>query len=570
MASTTLFTVLPFSLEFETPFFQTVHKDNDRAFQFLYYASLILGCLLLTMQAYQLLSLIIPKKILAKQRWLARLFTPQSVFAESKIKEAASFKVKKMMRNASAIHQSDDSAMSHQTKKVETSYGRALLNFSKNAEVYERAGGLWWTWSRMRDGTLYSEEGIVLNSQVMAGNAAQVIVCLFILVAGIQIFLSEVFYEEEDVDDDFVSLSAYAPEKWMVLSAIIIGLACGLFAAIYITLHYVPSSVSTIIQFRSGVIPSLRDKSFMKYRYSQDLIAVLFGSIFWGAFYTSLAVFVLIGLVVFVAVWQVTSNYFLAILAQFIGLSVTVLLRFLVLMFLRRQYHAAFYRKHPSQSNVLNVVLGSWHVALATGYVLVRGCMLLIATSLHIGRIDIPFLAPDVGKIGPSMCSLDLDGYPIAYRKSLLSSEAHRHPYIERLGQMYMMKLRYGDGFAKTSGSVWRLLFVFALMPWLRKYRILARPELQDDDVEYSNFRFGRNRMLLKPNGLRRRPDGPGSKDGNPEEEHVDPTEKENNVLKEENERLKRELDTLREQHVQLLQKLGLDNANEAKRVIKC
>ena len=34
------------------------------------------------------------------------------------------------------------------------------------------------------------------------------------------------------------------------------------------------------------------------------------------------------------------------------------------------------------------------------------------------------------------------------------------------------MKLRYGDEFGRSSGSTWRLLFVFALMPWLRRYRI--------------------------------------------------------------------------------------------------
>ena len=339
MACITLFTIVPFSVEFETPFFQTVHKDNDRMFQALYYISLMLGCFLLTLQAYQLLSLIIPKKILAKQRFLARMFSPQSMLIESRIKQAASLKVKKMMGNATAIHQSDDS-LTHRTKMVETSYGRALLNFNKNADVCEQAGGLWWTWSRMLNGTLYSEEGIFLNSQVMAGNAAQVIVCLVILVGGIAYFVSDTETEYANNDD---GLNAFSDEKWMGLLAITIGLLCGLLSAIYITLQYVPSSVSTIMQFRSGVIPSLRDKSFVKYRYAQDQIAILFGSIFWGAFYTSVAVAFLSGAVVYLAVWPVTSNYFLAILAQLIGLLVTIGLKLFVLMFLRRQYHAAFY-----------------------------------------------------------------------------------------------------------------------------------------------------------------------------------------------------------------------------------
>ena len=43
----------------------------------------------------------------------------------------------------------------------------------------------------------------------------------------------------------------------------------------------------------------------------------------------------------------------------------------------------------------------------------------------------------------------------------------------------YLMKLRYGDEFGKSSGSTWRLLFVFALMPWMRRYRILS----DDSDV---------------------------------------------------------------------------------------
>uniref|UniRef100_A0A7S2UC44 Uncharacterized protein n=2 Tax=Attheya septentrionalis TaxID=420275 RepID=A0A7S2UC44_9STRA len=81
--------------------------------------------------------------------------------------------------------------------------------------------------------------------------------------------------------------------------------------------------------------------------------------------------------------------------------------------------------------------------------------------------------------------------YPQLFRKDLLSHEAHRHPFIERLGVMYMLKLRHGEHFARTSGSCWRLLFVFALMPWMRKYRIL-----NNDDVDESNFKFSSFRQF--------------------------------------------------------------------------
>ena len=40
------------------------------------------------------------------------------------------------------------------------------------------------------------------------------------------------------------------------------------------------------------------------------------------------------------------------------------------------------------------------------------------------------------------------------------------------------MKLRHGPNFGNRAGSCWRLLFVYALMPWLHKYRALTRPEV--------------------------------------------------------------------------------------------
>lgn len=77
-------------------------------------------------------------------------------------------------------------------------------------------------------------------------------------------------------------------------------------------------------------------------------------------------------------------------------------------------------------------------------------------------------LAPGVGRIGP----VELDSFPYSFRKDLVLHEAHRHPYIESLGVLFLLKLRCGDSFGSRPNACWRLLFVLALMPWLQKYRV--------------------------------------------------------------------------------------------------
>lgn len=111
-------------------------------------------------------------------------------------------------------------------------------------------------------------------------------------------------------------------------------------------------------------------------------------------------------------------------------------------------------------------------------------CKLIVTAALFVGRIDTPFLADGVGRL---LGSVELDNYPNIMLKDILSHEAHRHPYIELLGVMYLMKLRYGKNFGQRAGSTWRLIFVCALFPFLNKYRILEKNELPDeveDDLE--------------------------------------------------------------------------------------
>lgn len=97
------------------------------------------------------------------------------------------------------------------------------------------------------------------------------------------------------------------------------------------------------------------------------------------------------------------------------------------------------------------------------------------------------------GKIGPLDLD-DLDDYPIIFLRDVLIHEAHRHPYIELLGTMYLYKIRYKASFGSTVGACWRLLFVYGLMPWLHQYRIQTKSRISttvDPENSASLLDFG-------------------------------------------------------------------------------
>lgn len=111
-------------------------------------------------------------------RWI---LSPSNTRAEMRLKWAATSKTNGMLLNACRLHflrhaatevlpldQLGELAGYHSTD-------RATENYLLCGEHLEVAGGFFWTWRRIMNGSLFDEEGIWLNSQLIVLQACQIV-----------------------------------------------------------------------------------------------------------------------------------------------------------------------------------------------------------------------------------------------------------------------------------------------------------------------------------------------------------------------------------------------------------
>eukprot|EP00804_Cyclotella_cryptica_P012970 CCRYP_002307-RC/>CCRYP_002307-RC protein AED:0.22 eAED:0.22 QI:0/0.87/0.82/1/0.81/0.82/17/751/915 len=461
MGFVVLYTFVPLTQEFEvlpsqdgSSYELSTYKSSDELNIFLVSAQFSVGVMLLLFCLQNILDRSIPVKFLEKYKGLQQVLASGSLFMERNMKQAATFKVNRMIRNALEIH--DAAAQETSALGKESAYGRALLTYSKIADATEEIGGYWWMWNGLRTGRLFEEEGIWLSNRVMQGNLGQLFLCL-VLIPIIIMMSEEVhgFYELMNSLFEFP-----LPAMWRIYVPLSVAFLFAEINSLGLVSVYIPSTIRTTLKFRYGSIGSLHDDDFQKMRTQMEQASFIFGSMFWGCFLSNvLVLFVTFSVVSIFCLPSFLPN-FLKLVSSIIGLGITIAIKQLFLLLVRSKFSGAtFYRASPAVANCVSVLLEAWNLGISVFFVFIRMVTLVITAFIYVARVDIPFLSDSADEVG----GMIIDKWPFVFRKDMLQHEAHRHPYLERIGVMYMMKLRYGDRFGSEAGTSWRLLFVYAL-----------------------------------------------------------------------------------------------------------
>lgn len=298
-------------------------------------------------------------------------------------------------------------------------------------------------------------------------------------------------YVSGDAIQAFVSsiaYSAYPTDAYMISVPFVVLTVVAFCAALVLFSLFIPSVCRTILRFRCGDEPLFNDsKCYQMYQTRVDMTTQLLGTIFWTGLLGPIILGILAMLPTFFLLWQTTRPLLLSIVAATIGVFFAVVVKEIVAILLMKMSYQGFYRKKVTRNNIGGLALETVTIGLGLFYAIARVAKILIASLLYISRIDTNLLSQDLN-VGPLN-----DAYPRFFRQALLLQESHKHPWLEVLGKMYLMKIRYREKFVSSAGYSYRLVFALSLLPYLRKYRLTNREAGQGDDEKQTkmfNFSF--------------------------------------------------------------------------------
>jgi hypothetical protein len=246
-----------------------------------------------------------------RKEWMENLFVTSDVNGTSRLKKAATRRIHCMLHNAMQMHQivapeKKSMSVTQQLRLSRAAADPVFLNFLVNGEKEEAAGSFWWTWQQIRTGSLFDTEGVWLPTRLLVFQAGQIVCAVllgYLALVSVERIADSADEAQaslgEDVPDwvyDFVPTgsqvrrslypAAYMASVIMVLLILIYIPRCvngkcliirrsiqGVFFPYYEFLIIILlSTVSTILKYRCGQIPSLRSSNFLVFRISVDSV----------------------------------------------------------------------------------------------------------------------------------------------------------------------------------------------------------------------------------------------------------------------------------------------------------
>jgi hypothetical protein len=185
-----------------------LHEDI-RGKGYLDNASLFLGLVVCAFHLSNFLTIYLKPTTIRKHPLLKRLLASSSLTSEKDLKYSGAKKMNNLIQNS--LHMLESS---EREGVLGTHFGEALHNFSVLGEVYEQTGGFGWTWRRLWNNELTREHGIRFSPRLISSNITQYIVCLYVLLAGINLTNTvKLNFDEDKTVDSVTGIINYALDR---------------------------------------------------------------------------------------------------------------------------------------------------------------------------------------------------------------------------------------------------------------------------------------------------------------------------------------------------------------------